>query len=594
MEDEELEGVKELLKNRYLYLLVGVVLVGSYLRFREAFFTGMWVDEGRHARIGFELADHLLEYRASWLGDITAFPPVYTYLLGISSAVLGKTEFAVRIVSPLVGTIGVVLGYLLGREMWDRDAGIVLAALLAVNPLFWFLSTRMLVGATLTTVYTATVLALYVGMSDRNYYRYGLYLLGPLTALALITKQPAYTLGLLIPGYFVWRNRDQIMEFFNNLDDFRDTEFYTDILQDRNYYIGAGLGLLTILPWVGRNISSCGEVLCGASRAVSFAEVTQKPAWESTGGPFFYFLNMPSIITIPATALLVGIIGYYVIRKWDMDQDRMIKILAGTLVLNLAAYLVFPRLLPGILLLSIAFFAPTDKERLLWGWIALGIGIMSIPVVKVNRYVVFVIPALLAVVTFNTLRASERLRDMILEDKGTRSYRAIAALIVTPIIVMSLVSGLSMTQNQGFQALEPAGEWISDNTPEDAVIAGSSPTQTRFYAYPRQSLKLPNDEAEFENFLATNEVDYLLMDVYERAQPHWSQTGLPPYRLPVKTVQEIRGNEVTAEEVANSYGKPPDYLQQVQNFGDTRIPLTKSNQPQVMVYRVNQTSLTSQ
>lgn len=596
MDKEDLSEVTgQLLKNRYFIALVAIIFVGSYLRFREAFFTGMWVDEGRHARIGYELADHLLQYSTSWLGEVTKFPPVYTYLLGISSAVMGKTEFAVRVVSPLIGSIGIAVSYFLGRELWDRDTGILVAALVAVNPLFWFLSTRILVGATLTVIYTATLVALYIGMSDREDYWIGLYLLGPLTAISVMTKQPAYTLGLLIPGYFLWRKRSEIYDFLNNIDEYRETVFYKETLTDLNYYIGAGLGVLTMLPWFLRNIGVCGNLLCGASRAVSFAQVAQKPAWESTGGPFYYFLNLPAIITLPATALLIGTVIYYIYSRAETDADQLVKILAAALLLNGAAYLVLPSIVPGTLLLSITFFAIDEAEKMLWGAIALGIGIMSIPQVKVNRYVVFLIPAIMSIIALNIVRLSRKLRSTFLEERDEKTWRIIAGFIAVPVIVFSTLSGLSMVSGHGYQQLDPAGEWISSNTPEDTVIAGSSPTQMRYYSYPRDSLRLPDNRSRFQTFLLNNSIDYLVMDVYERAQPHWAQTGVPPYRLPVATVQDIRSRRTSAQQVVNSYGSIPDYLDQVATFGSTRIPLTRNNtQPQLIIYQVNQTSLTSQ
>ncbi|MFB6204576.1 MAG: ArnT family glycosyltransferase [Candidatus Nanohaloarchaea archaeon] len=583
---------RELVLDRYFLALAALTVFSAVIRFKYAFFQGMWVDEGRYSRIGIEVASHLLDYSVVWLGDITAYPPLYPYLISISSLIFGKTEFAVRIVTPLISTLGVPVTYLLGREMKNRKVGLAAAALLSVNFLYWFLSTRILVGATLTVIYTAAVFALYYGMEDKKYSRYALWALGPITALAVLTKQPAYTLGLLVPGYFLYRKRDEIMELVRERD-LRSSRFYRDTLTDRDYYIGAGLGVITLAPWLVRNLTTCGSILCGTSRAIHFAVAKSQPAWESTGGPFYYFFNMPAIITPYAAALLAGVVAYYAFRAWNSSPDLVVKKTVAALAVNALAYFTLPRLIPGLLLASVMLYAPNREEKLLWGWIALGIGIMSIPDIKVNRYIVFTIPALLTVLSINFYRLSGTLASF----KGFSDYdreKTVAALmvvLVAPVLALSFAQGVSQLGHHSFKKIEPAGEWIDAHVPEDQNIAASSPAASRFYVYPRMAYRLPENQSDFKQFILENDIHYVEIDVYERAQPYWAQTGLPPYRLPVKTVQALRQGQISPQKVVKSYGRIPDYLIPVKSFGRTTVPLTDSKQPKLIIYRVNRSSL---
>ncbi|MFB6190500.1 MAG: ArnT family glycosyltransferase [Candidatus Nanohaloarchaea archaeon] len=584
-----LEKMVEKLKDpRYLALLV--VLAGStYLRFRYAFFDGLWVDEGRYARIGAEISSHLIDYSVAktWHGHITKFPPLYPYLIAFSTYIFGKTDFAVRIVSPLMGVLGVGLTYVLGEKMENRDIGLIAAALVAVNPIFWFLSERILVGATFATVYTAAIIALYYGLEDREYSRYALWSLGPLVALNIMTKQPAYTLGLVIPVYFIYRKRDAFREFIVEGVDFRDSKLY-DVLTDRDYYVTAGLGFITLLPWMLRNYAVCSFPLCGLSRAAKFANVSSPPAWASTGGPFYYITNAPAIITAGVGLLVLVRIGQYLLEFSERDADMAIKYSAVTLGALGASYFLAPGLVPMVLLTSVALFATSDTEKLLWLWTGIGVGFMSIPGIKVPRYVVFVLPAVLTVASISLYRVSDWLAYQLQSEQVTPVR--VATLILLPLLFMSYAQGMGNIAKGGYAQLEPAGEWLDRNAPADTNIASTSDPQMRYYVYPRMAYTLPNNESKFQEFLVEKNISYVEVDVYERAQAKWVQTGIPPYRLPVSLVNDIRSGKVSPQKVVESYGRAPDYLEPVKSFGKTRVPLLKNRQqPMVMIYRVNMT-----
>lgn len=583
------EGTIEMLKKpRYLALLV--ILAGAtYLRFRYAFFDGIWVDEGRYARIGTEISRHLLDYSVAevWRGQITRFPPLYPYLIAFSTYIFGKTEFAVRIVSPLMGVMGVGITYVLGREIENLEVGLLAAALVAVNPIFWFLSERILVGATFATVYTAAMIALYYGLEDLRYSRYALWSLGPLVALNIMTKQPAYTLGLIVPIYFVYRKRQAFWEFIVEGVDFEDSKLH-DLLTERDYYITAGLGFVTLLPWMLRNYAVCSFPLCGLSKAAKFAGVSSSPAWASTGGPFYYITNAPAIITAGVGILVLVRIGQYLLEFSERDADMVIKYSAVTLGLLGLSYFLVPRLVPMVLLTSVALFATSDAEKLLWLWTGIGVGFMSIPGIKVPRYIVFVLPAIITVASISLYRVSDWMSYQIQSEQVTTMR--VAALVLVPLLLMSYTQGMGNIAKGGYAHLEPAGNWLDGNAPADTNIASTSDPQMRFYVHPRMAYTLPNSESEFRDFLMEKNISYVQTDVYERAQAKWVQTGIPPYRLPASLVKDIRSGKVPAQEVADSYGKPPEYLEPVKSYGQTQVPLMKNQQqPMVIIYRVNLT-----
>jgi mannosyltransferase len=66
-------------------------------------------------------------------------PPLWYLLAWVDSRVLGTGEIALRLPSALAGIATVPLAWAIGRELASRRAGIICAALVAVNPLFiWY------------------------------------------------------------------------------------------------------------------------------------------------------------------------------------------------------------------------------------------------------------------------------------------------------------------------------------------------------------------------------------------------------------------------------------------------------------------------
>ncbi|MFB6292337.1 MAG: ArnT family glycosyltransferase [Candidatus Nanohaloarchaea archaeon] len=587
---EYVEEMRTEIQDRYFLVLLLVLAAATFVRFKYAFFDGMWVDEGRYARIGTEISRHLLDYSVleSWRGQITAYPPLYPYLIAISNLVLGQSEFAVRVVSPLMGVLAVGITYFTGKEMANKEVGLAAAALMALNPIAWFLSERILVGITFAAVYSAAVFCLYYGLEDREYSKYAIWAIGPLVALNILTKQPAYTLGVLIPLYFVYKKRNEFREVLMDDVEFAKTKLY-ETITDVNYYISGGLGIAVLAPWMLRNQAVCGVPLCGLARAMEFASKSTNPATSSVQGTFYYLFAMGTIVTLPVALLLLARVGYYLLKQVDVDPDGLVKRGAAVLFLTGAAYLAIPRLVPMALLSSIAFLARTDSEKLLWLWIGIGIGFMSIPTVKVPRYIVFVIPAL-TIVAGITLYEFSRWASDALDSSMVTKGRVLVAVMI-PLLAFSFLQGSQMVSRGGFAQAEPAGEWLAQNTPEDAAFAASSPAILRYYIYPRMAYRFPENRSEFREFVEEKDINYIEVDVYERTQPDWVQTSIPPYRLPNTVRIKVQRGQMSAQQAAKMFSNPPDYLVPVKTVGKTRMPLNRQTQPVAMIYRINRSAM---
>lgn len=604
-EKKSLEDVKNLLKvkagkalnNRYLLVLIGIVAFSLAIRLEYAFFQGMWVDESIHGRLAQELPKHLLEYSLPDKGGaMTKRPPVYNYLLAFSNMLLGGivgTDTAVRIVSPVMGAVGVLSTYVLGREVKNREVGLAAAALVSVNAVFWFISERVLMGATLTALFTTTILAFHYGLEDKKYSKYAVWAWGPLIALTALTKQPGYTLGPIIVLYFLYRKREDLKDYFLTDKDLKDSGLY-DLLTERNYYIALGLFALTMLPWMVRNMAVCGFPLCSFQTALNIVSSTTGNL--DVQGPLYFIFSMPSLISVPATALVLLNASKGVFQSFDRDGDLTVKKSVVAVLLVGGAYMMRMELVPLALLTSVAMFVRTDGEKLLWLSAGLGIGIMSVNATKVPRYVVFAVPALLTIAAVSLWDLSSWMKKLLPEDGAAAKVTVpvILLILTAPILALTFTDGLNRVSRTGFGALEPAGEWIEGNTDEDARIYATSP-QVRYWAYPRYPVasagRAPDNETGFRQFLRDENISYVMVDVYERTQPQWMNLGIPPYRVYPGLVRDIRSGRISPQEATEMFAPVPDYLTPLQRFGETSIPLTQQTQPEVIIYGVNRTAL---
>ena len=117
------------------WLVGALVVLGAGLRFATLGAQSYWFDEAQAAH---ELHLSLGSMLSSMVHVETA-PPLYFVLGWAWVHVFGSSELALRSLSALAGTALIALGYLCGRELVSRRAGLLTAAFVAVNPfMIWY------------------------------------------------------------------------------------------------------------------------------------------------------------------------------------------------------------------------------------------------------------------------------------------------------------------------------------------------------------------------------------------------------------------------------------------------------------------------
>lgn len=136
---------------------------------------------------------------------------LFFYLLAPALSLLGRTVFALRLPAALLGAGSVLLGYLLGRDLFQRRVGLLAAGLTAVS-LWSLMQSRW--GLRAVSLTFCTGLTLYLLHRAVQHGRWRDWLLGGLAAgLTLYTYLPARLFPLVILfwlGWLGWEQRGRI------------------------------------------------------------------------------------------------------------------------------------------------------------------------------------------------------------------------------------------------------------------------------------------------------------------------------------------------------------------------------------------------
>lgn len=110
-------------------------MLAAALRFPTLHVQSYWFDEAVTVGLVKSSFGHMM----SSIGGSESTPPLYYALAWVWSHVFGTSEFGLRSLSALAGTAFIPVAYATGAELASRRAGLVIAALAAVNPmLIWY------------------------------------------------------------------------------------------------------------------------------------------------------------------------------------------------------------------------------------------------------------------------------------------------------------------------------------------------------------------------------------------------------------------------------------------------------------------------
>jgi mannosyltransferase len=216
------EAIREAVRarSRAFWIVAGLTVLAAALRFAtlgvQAYHHDEIVTASRVLRDGFW---HAMEA----VGFSESAPPLYYALAWVWTQLTGTGEVGLRSVSALAGVATVPVAYLLGAELRGRRAGIVAAALVAVNPMLLWYSQEARSYALLVLLTAAAALYFvralnrprdlpqveypYGPLSRGTSRRRDLTLWGVFSALALATHYFAIFPIALEAVWLLWRRR---------------------------------------------------------------------------------------------------------------------------------------------------------------------------------------------------------------------------------------------------------------------------------------------------------------------------------------------------------------------------------------------------
>ena len=119
----------QLLKENYL--LIGILVLGAFLRFYKLDFQSIWLDEVHTMNEANPKVAFSDLYGVIMSGE--QMPPLYFYTLYFLFKIFGYTAFIARLYSAIIGVVGIYSIYLFGKEIFNKRVGIIASALISVN-----------------------------------------------------------------------------------------------------------------------------------------------------------------------------------------------------------------------------------------------------------------------------------------------------------------------------------------------------------------------------------------------------------------------------------------------------------------------------
>src|SRR5437763_4753254 len=119
------------LGERHVQALVALTLVAAAVRFSTVSGQSFWLDEAVTVDLVRKSFGHML----SAIPGSESTPPLYYVLAWVWSRIFGFGEAGLRSLSALLGTATIPVAYAAAARLVSRRAGLVVAALAAVNPL---------------------------------------------------------------------------------------------------------------------------------------------------------------------------------------------------------------------------------------------------------------------------------------------------------------------------------------------------------------------------------------------------------------------------------------------------------------------------
>lgn len=195
--------------------LILILILSFIIRMAFAFASPVkWWDEAVYANLGYDLSKNLSDYSFANNGWSDFIPddswphagfraPLLPYFFSIFY--FFKLDYLITFLMPFIGTLSVFLTYILGKKLFNEEAGIYSAILLAFLPLHVFYSGKMLTDVFATFFIVLAFISFWKGYEEHNNKHKILF--GFFLALSILARYSSLWVMPIFPLYILIRDR---------------------------------------------------------------------------------------------------------------------------------------------------------------------------------------------------------------------------------------------------------------------------------------------------------------------------------------------------------------------------------------------------
>jgi len=425
--EERKDKLKSWLKNKeniFLLLLISFAIIYRLYYFLKLGQQPIWWDEGDYLAVSKVWATGMST--PEWWGHFTGMRPLLLPLVWTLFFKLGLGELGVRFFTLLLPSIlAIYFVYAVGREIYDKRIGLIAAFMLSVYWTFTFYTYRLLTDIPATLFGLISIYFFYKGYIKENK-QSGLYLCFLFGILAFSTRFP---LALILMTCMIF------LLFIKKLSLFKEKSFWKGVL----------VFLLIASPFIV-------YVALNKFYFIWFYFINGLGGLIATGQPFGFYIFGLSISLLEVTwaiAFFLGSLTFYkLFVGFDIfwkQEDKSINsdfFIALWIILQFIFYVFVFRSANDrwIIMLTIPMFFVASK----------GISYIYDIAKKYSAIISAVI-----LIAFLAIGAYQHIQH--------------ASLLIEQ-------------KKESYREIQLAGEWLKENSPEDAKIITASIVQNQYYS----------------------------------------------------------------------------------------------------------------
>ena len=439
--------------------LILIIVLTALLAIRLYYFLitknqPLWFDEAEYMNLARYWA-----FGQPFFGLNAARPLIFPILLAVLVK-LGATESVVRLVPLFAAVFSSLMLYKVGKDMFDFKVGIFSAVMLGVFWSFLFYSFRILVDTLIALLFLFSVYLFWAGWEQNK--RKLLWLLGPVLVVTVLTKFSAILLVFVIVAYILITN-------------------WKSLFQNKDAWIGAGLGLVVLIPFLLFEYFRFGSPLAFYLKAIPQRGGLELSLWQN------FSAYMQGITLVNLVFLALFILGLLMLYKLFIGFDLLLR---GEKSLRPDLF-IFLWLVIGIIVFTWFGVSPQLGLEERWFFIiypviflfsAKGLGAIFDFVKKYNRYVAVI--AVIALVAFG----------------GYQNLAQADALIKNRLT--------------SYVEIQQAGAWIAANSGKNDIVFSLTTQPELQYASNREVYGLTSALQDFLSDVQNKSPKYVIVNPY--------------------------------------------------------------------------------